>query len=244
MLRAVGGVAGAVALAGCGSVDRYEFSARPVEIPPSRRRDLGYAQTGSETVVVERTRTVGGVEVTATVESHVAAYEPASGPAGTPDAPTIGTASTPPATVMGRSFNPLARLSLGNLLTSERGLRFLERAGIDAVGHDRRTVRWERGPTFVGRREGTCLGVETTIESYAGVLGGTPRSVAFVHVTRVHADDVVLAAAVHGHDVEDAQGEYVAAGGESAFLSRARFDDAAETFVGATATVSYASDER
>lgn len=209
---------------------------------------MGYEETLREPVVAERSREVAGVEVQATVESHVAVYEAVTGsesgsttPAGDGDAPTastpsVGVASTPRATVSGRSFNPLARLSLANLVTSDAGNEFLRRVGLDRVGVPRERVRWERGPEFVAEREATCVGTRVTIESYAGILGGEPPTVAVVHLARADAESVVLPAAVHGRTVVDVRGSLV---GPDGLLSQDAFDAAVETFVTACEAFQY-----
>lgn len=211
---------------------------------------MGYGETLREPVVAERSREVAGVQIQATVESHVAIYEAVTGsasgsttPAGdgagpTAATPSVGVASTPRATVSGRSFNPLARLSLANLVTSDAGNEFLRRVGLDRVGVPRERVRWERGPAFVAERTATCVGTRVTIESYAGILGGEPLTVAVVHLARADAESVVLPAAVHGRTVADVRSPLVGPGG---LLSQDAFDAAVETFVTACEAFQYES---
>jgi len=233
------GVAPAVSvlLAGCGRVTRYEFSATPVALAREARGTLGYETTRHEPVRTERSRTVGGVDVTVAVESHLTAYRrPDSDGRARTTPPVLGVISTPGAVVMGRTFNPLARLSIPNLLTSEAGVRFLRRAGVDRVGHDRPRIRWERGPAFLRSRPMELLGTETTLESYAGILGGTPQTVVFVHLTRVEDDSVVIVAATHGHDVADPTRAFV--GADGAYASPDRFDRLVTT-VGEALTFRY-----
>jgi hypothetical protein len=226
LLRAVS--VALVALSGCGRVTRYEFSATPVGLRRDVRAALGYELIRHGSVVAERSRTVGGVDVTTTVESHLTAYRAPDGDErarATP--PILGAISTPEAVVMGRPFNPLASLSIPNLLTSKAGARFLRGAGVDRVGHDRSRVRWERGPTFLDSRAMALLGTETTLESYAGVLGGSPPSVVFVHLARVTDDSVVIVVAMHGHDVADPNRPFV--GTDGAHATPARIDRLATT---------------
>jgi hypothetical protein len=240
VLQTAGGIT-AFWLAGCSSVTNYEFIADPAVLPSGARERLGYRERLREAVVAERSRSVGGVEVAAVVESHVAVYEPAGereGKGGTAAAPLVGAASTPAATVRGQSFNPLARLSLSNFVASEAGQRFLRRAGLDEVGHPRNRVRWARGPTLLGGREGTCLDRPTKLETHAGVVDGDPPSVAFVHLTRVDADSVVIAAAVHGHDIGESGRQFVGPG--SGYLAPAEHDAAVELFGEATEGLRYA----
>ena len=236
LLLAVAGVGTATTLAGCGAISTYEFGAAPVVLPRRSRRRLGFEETLREPVTDERSRIVGGVQVQATVESHVAVYEPTlrTGRGDSPGSdgrrgavtPSVGVVSTPRAAVLGRSFNPLARLSLPNLLTSDVAGGFLRRAGLDRVGEPREKVWWERGPAFLADHECTCVGAPATIESYAGVLGGDPATVAFVHLARVTARSVVLVAAVHGRTVEDLGAPFV---GPAGYLSRDEFGEVVST---------------
>lgn len=238
LLGTVGATVVATRLAGCGSVTSYEFGATPVVLGDDAREGLGYVAVRREPVVVERSGTVGGVDVDLTVESHVAVYgTPAETERATAAAPTVGAVSTPNAIVMDRSFNPLARLSLPNLITSESGTGFLARLGLDEIGATGVRMHWQRGPTFVAGREGICLGLETTLESYAGVLGGSPPSVAFVHLARVDTESVVIAAAVHGRDVEDPGRAFV--GPEDGHVSPPAFGGAVDTFAAASAGFAY-----
>ncbi len=192
VLRATA-VAAAAGIAGCGAVDRYEFDAAPVVVPPGARDRLGYRERLREPLVVERAATVGGTEVSVTVESPVAVYETTAPHAAEP---VLGVASTPRASVRGRSLNPLARRSLSQVLDGEAGGRLLDRVDVDGG------VDWARPPTRVGDRATRCLGRETTVESYAGLVAGDPERVVGVHLTRVVADSVVLAVAVHGCEAD------------------------------------------
>lgn len=229
-------------LAGCGSVTNYEFSAPPVVLPTDKLTDENYQTIINEPVVAKRSRTVGDVEVTATVESHVTVYGvPNKTPRGTATEPTFGAVSTPRASVMSRSFNPLARRSLANLPTSATGVRFLQRTGLDEVGHPRSRIRWERGPTLIAGREGTCLGIETRFESYGGVLGGDPPSVAFVHLTRVAAESVVITAAIYGHDIQRPGRSFV--GPDSGYLSPDVFNESAGAFADTCTALEYRGKE-
>lgn len=238
LLLTAGGIAAAASLAGCSSVTDYEFTADPVVLPGEARTDLNYETVREEPVVVERSRTVGGLVINATVASRVAVYaSTADREHATAEAPSVGAVSTPKASVMGRSFNPLARLSLSNLLTSETGTRVLERAGLEVVGHSRTGVGWRRGPTLIAGRDGVCMGVDTSLESYAGVLAGRPPTVAFVHLARVDADGVVIALAIHGHDVEDPGREFV--GPTPGYLSPDAFDAAVDRFDRFSAALAY-----
>lgn len=238
LLRTAGAAVAATGLAGCGGVTGYEFTTTPVVLQGDARESLGYETVYRTPVVVERSRTVGGVDVDVTVESHVAAYGTPTVPdRGTAAAPTVGAVSTPNAVVMERSFNPLTRLSLPNLITSESGAEVFARLGLDELGGTGGRAHWQRGPTFVAERDGTCVGIETTLESYAGILSGEPRSVAFVHLTRVDADSVVIAAAVHGQAVDEPDRQFV--GGDAGYLSPASYRTAMDTFVTATAAFTY-----
>lgn len=237
-LLAAGSTAGAAGLSGCSSVTNYEFSAKPVVLPEDARANMGYETLRQTPVVRERSKPIGGVEVNVTVTDHISVYGATKvGERGTVTAPLIGVASTPKASVRGRSFNPLTRLSLANLLTSEAGTSFLQQIGVDEIGHSRSKIRWERGPTFVASREGTCLGTQTLFESYVGILGGEPPTVVFVHIARVDADNVVLTSAAHGHDTEDPERVFVKP--DLGYLSSNQIKEAVGTFTDATAALQF-----
>lgn len=238
LLLTGGATAVAAGLAGCSSVTSYEFSTKPAVLPTSARADMEYETIRSTPVVREHSRVIGGVEVDVTLNNHVSVYGATEdSKRGTTTDPIVAIASTPKAAVMGRSFNPLARLSLANLLTSVAGTDFLQQADVDEIGHSRSKIRWERGPRFIASREGTCLDTRTTLESYAGILGGDPQSVAFVHLTRVEADSVVITAAVNGHDVNDSGRPFV--GSDAGYLTPNRFEKAVATFADANTAVRY-----
>lgn len=252
LLATAGAVATAAGLAGCGTVSDYEFAADPVVLPAEERESLDYVETLREPIVDRRSGEVGGVDVEVTVESRLAVYEPAvagdrsadgsagasrdgaGGPAAT--VPNVGALSTPRASVMGRSFNPLARLSLGDLLADEAGSGVLARVGLGAVGHDRSTVAWARGPVLLDERAGSCLGESTTLRGYAGLLAGDPPTAAYVHLLRVDPDDVLLAAAVHGRDVDARDAPFV---GRDGYIPVDDYEVAADRFDRACAELGY-----
>lgn len=215
------GLAG-VGLAGCSRVTEYEFQADEVEIPEGERGEVAYGERNRTSWTAERSRTVRGVEIEASIESHVTVYEAIDEV--TP--PVIAALSTPRAAVAGRAMNPLVRRSLEDLLTSAAAEQFLGQAGLGDVGSGS-DGSWERGPTFVASRDGRLLDRSVTIESFAGIRSGEPRSVAFVHLARAETDDVVLAGAVHGRPIETDRETFV---GTEGYLPREAFEEAAETF--------------
>lgn len=238
LLSTAGAVVATAGLAGCGgTVTNYEFSATPVVLPPEAGEVPEYELLDSQSLTKKRSRTIGGVTVTATVESQLAVYGDDRIGDATAARPNLGVVSTPEASVAGRSFNPLAGRSLPNLLTSEIGTSLLQRVGLDRLGHPRDRIRWERGPTFQADRNGICLGSDTTLESYAGIVGSDPATVAFVHLTRVEADSVVIVAGVHGHDVDDPTRSFV--GPDNSYLSPQQFAEAGEVYRDATAALRY-----
>lgn len=237
-LLTAGTAAMGAGMAGCTSVTNFEFSTKPVVLPESARANMGYETIRSKPVVKEHSRVIGGVEVDVTIKNHVSVYGAIEGSRrGTTTNPIVGITSTPKAAVMGRSFNPLSRLSLANLLTSVTGTDFLRQANVDEIGHSRSKIRWERGPRFIASREGTCLDTQTTLESYAGILGGDPQSVAFVHLSRVEADSVVITAAVNGHDIDEPGRPFVDP--DVGYLTPDRFEETVATFADATTAVRY-----
>jgi hypothetical protein len=236
-LRTVGGVAGVVGLAGCGRVDRYEFRAKPVVLPPEKRRHLGYEEVRRDALRTEHTGTVSGVAVAATVETEVAVYETGGPPV---DGETsVGVASTPVATVRDRSLNPLASRPLGALLTGDAGRAFLARAGLDGLDSGPGPPDWKRGPTEVGSSPATCLDEATTLRSHAGVLSGSPPRLAVVHLTRVAAETAVIPALVHGHAVQDPGRAFV---GPDGYLARQRLERTRDALGTASAALVYATE--
>ena len=199
LLRATA-VAAVVGLAGCGTVDNYEFSADPVVLPAPARDRLGYRERLREPLVLQRSAAVAGTDVTVTVESPVAVYE--TTPGVTPADPVLGVASTPPASIRDRSLNPLARRSRSGVLASEAGGRLLDRLDVGGDGASG-GVGWRRPPTRLRDRSARCLGRETTVESYAGLVAGDPDRVVGLHLTRAAVDSVVLAVAAHGCDAAE-----------------------------------------
>lgn len=239
-LVAGGAAALTTGLAGCTEqVTDYEFRADQVVLSEAVRASLDYELLDSHSVTTERSRTVSGVDVTATVESQVTVYGTGQLGDGTPARPDLGVLSTPAASVMGRSFNPLAAQSLATLLDSAAGRAFLRRAGLNDVGADGEPerIRWERGPRFLAAHDGRCLDRRVTLDSYAGVLGDGAPSVAFLHLARAEADSVVVASGVHGRDVEAPDRSFV--GSEDGYLPPDRFEMAVETYGDATAALRY-----
>ncbi len=233
--RTIGAGTLATGIAGCSSVTNYEFDAKPVILPDETLDQLTLEEPLQTPVTAAHTQEVGGVEIEASIESHVTVYESTPGAGNIWDA--IGAVSTPQASLMGRTLNPLARTSVANLLTSHGGTRFLRHLGLDDIGDSRARVQWDRGPRFIAGREGTCLGNETTLESYAGILTGDSPSVAFIHVTRVDGDSIVIAAAVHGHEVEDPNKSLTDP--VPGYLLQEAFETAVERFGDASAAFEY-----
>lgn len=236
-LRTAGVVAATVGAAGCGRVGRYEFHATPVVLPPRRRRQLGYEAVRGDVLATEHTGRAGGGAVVATVETEVRVYESTERRLG--GVASVGVASTPAAVVGGRPLNPLADQSLGDLLTSDAGVAFLERAGLRHVGHRRPAVRWARDPEEVTTARGSCLGRRTELRGYVGLLAGEPPSVAAIHVTRVDADSTVVAALVHGHDVEGSDRPLVGSGG---YLDAASVEAGTDALGAVVPSLTYATE--
>lgn len=191
-----GALAVSALLAGCSglsvpdSVKSYEFRAEPVVLPADARRELEYRRVVAEPIVTESRATIEGVEISATIESHVEGYERTSDDA---DVAVVGTLSTPQATVRDHSFNPAASVSLSSLLTHEIGRQF--------VGTARRSwtavPEWEESPTVVDVGSTTLLGEETRLVSFAGVLSdGSERSGVVCHLSQTESGDRVFSAGV------------------------------------------------
>lgn len=207
-----------VTTAGCFTIDEYVFTARPVVLPERHRDRLDYRTRARRLVTVERRKEVGGVGVEATIRSHLAAYD-------REDAPAVGVLSTPASEVRGESLNPVVRLPLTEILTSDVVLEFLRDSGLEEVGGYRESVEWTRGPAVVDGYRTSVLGHRTDVEVHAGILSGDPRAVAYVHLTRVQDRTVVLASAVHGFEVERTDRPFVDS--EDGYLSAGEIQGAA-----------------
>jgi hypothetical protein len=121
---------------------------------------------------------------------------------------TVGTFATPKGEQAGQTLNPVARMSAGDLVTTDRGHQLLRESGIveamDFENPDQVEFLAFARPkeTFAQPKEtfASVLGEETPIEHYAGVVrDGDVLRLALVHVARVERDgDVVfLAGAMH-----------------------------------------------
>lgn len=218
-LRAAGATALVGGLAGCSDAANREFIADAVVLPDDAQSDLGFIQATEERDRRVISRTVAGQDLEATVESFVSVYGELDGEL------TLGVLSTPTASVAGQTLNPLARVDLGDLLTNDAAQSFLRSAGVGGSGE----VEWERSPEQIGTTEGTLLGESVTVESHAGILGGESSNVVYLHMARTQTgDSVVIAAGVHGFEVESTDRDYVGSGG---YVSTADFDDIVATVV-------------
>lgn len=212
VLRAAGGAALVAGLAGCSGAANRKFTADAVVLPDDAQTTLEFVEMAEQRDRREITRTVAGQDVQATIESFVSAYGEVDGEL------TLAVLSTPTAAVAGQTLNPLARIGLGELLTNDAAQSFLRSAGVGGSGQ----VRWERGPDRLGTADTSLLDASVTIESYAGLLAGETTSVVFTHLARTEtADSVVIAAGVHGFEVDETTRDYVGTGG---YVSPADFE--------------------
>lgn len=249
-LQAAGATAGAGLLAGCSGLSDQEFIADAVVLPEEAQEDLGFATVAERTERREISRTVGGQDVTATIESAISVYieadielnfgaETATGTAtnqtgasGDVSAAalaggqlTVGALSTPAAKIAGQSLNPLATLGLGELLTSSRAGGFLRSAGVGEGG----SVDWERGPEQLSTVEGTLLDQDVTVETHAGVVNGETPKATYLHMARVENDNsVVIAVGIQSFDVEDTSKPFIDPDG---YMTEEELEDARSTVV-------------
>ncbi|WP_277542471.1 DUF6517 family protein [Haloarcula laminariae] len=252
-LQLTGAAAGAGLLAGCSEVTDQEFVADAVVLPEDDQEALGFAPVAERTERREFSETVGGQDVTATVESAVSVYVSAdvdidfttetgtatgtatNGTGSVDDVSaetlsggqlSVGVLSTPAATIAGESLNPLARLGLADLLTSDQAESFLTAAGVgEGDGVD-----WQRGPTELSTAEGTLLEQDVTVETHAGVISGETPNATYLHMARVENDNsVVIAVGIQSFDVEDTSKELV---GPDGYMSESELEEARSTVVG------------
>lgn len=200
ILKVVGGslAAGTTAgLAGCpGTGGLTSASATPVVLYPGGQELFGVSAFRIE----EETKTVspadlGEVSLTSYLAVHGKPKEheqsiPMRFGVSEPGAHALGILAMPAPSALGRELNPLAEQPLGEILTSERGRRFLDQT--EAV--DTPEFEWTRGPSRVGRREVEFMESAATAESYYGVATDDDDSrTVLATLARVeHEGDVVL----------------------------------------------------
>lgn len=165
--------------AGCVSAvtgDTLEFSADPVGVSEDALAESGFQLEGSDTVVVERTVSLAGVERDVHITNHVASYSAEDGGA----APaSVVVMATPKAEVAGQAANPLGRLDRDELV--DRVVSQTD--GLEDV-------------TRVGAQELRILDSSVAVTKYRASTqdGGD----VFVHLVRLeHGDDYIIAAATY-----------------------------------------------
>lgn len=131
---------------------------------------------------------------------------------------TLGVLSTPAANVLGRSVNPIAGIETDALLTSPEAASFLRASGVEGGG----SLDWLRGPDPLGTTGTTLLDESVTLETFGGILDGSPARVVYVHLVRLDGESVVITAGVHGDDVTDTGRPLVGADG---YLTQGELDD-------------------
>lgn len=220
------GALAASALAGCSEITSYEFRVDAVVLPAAGRAALDYTESAREPIVVERSRTVGGATVDATIESQMASYESnwslEATPSGEePNVLRVGALSTPEANVLETSLNPLTEVALQDVLTHDDATEFFDRVGLT----DGEETAWVRGPAPIGTGGTTLLGEQTVMESFGGIVetSGT-QSVVFAHVARAAVEETaVITTGVHDRTVDSPDGPYV---GRDGFVSTDGFERA------------------
>ena len=137
---------------------------------------------------------------------------------------TVGVLSTPAATFGGQSLNPLARMGLADLLTSDQAEGFLNSSGVGEGN-----VEWVRGPERLSTVEGTLLEQDVTIETHAGIVGGETPNATYLHMARTETgNSVVIATGLASFDVEDTAKAFV---GPDGYMSEAELEEARSTVV-------------
>lgn len=171
-----------------------EFEATPASVSDDALRETGYRAESQEAFTVDRTvdlPVLGEREVR--ISNYMATYSRADvgdggGNGSEESAGAVLVLSTPQAQVAGQGTNPLGRMPLKELVDQVAG-----RAG------DQSDVK------YVGDRDITVLGSETTVEKYSStteVEGETVET--FVYVTRVgHGEDYVVGVGILPVEFED-----------------------------------------
>jgi len=138
---------------------------------------------------------------------------------------TVGVLSTPAARAAGQTLNPLARMGLADLLTSDQAEGFLNSSGVGGGG----SVEWVRGPERLSTAEGTMLGQDVTVETHAGVVSGETPNATYLHMARTETgDSVVIATGLASFDVEDTSKALV---GPDGYLTESELEAARSTVV-------------
>jgi len=234
-IKATGATAGAGLLAGCAGAEDQEYTAETVVLPEDAQEELRFAPVTEETQRRTIEETVAGQDISATIESSIAVYaqtdaefdlsteteSSGSDGSGSPDSGplSVGVLSTPAAETAGQSLNPLARLEISEILTSDQAEQFL-----NSMRNSEEDIEWERGPEQLSTAEGTMLGESTTIETHAGILSGDTTMLTYLHLTRVETEDsVVLSAGVQSSEVEDTTRPFV---GPDGYLTGSDIEEA------------------
>lgn len=243
-LQVAGATAGTGLLAGCSSPTDQEFIADEVVLPEESQDDLGFTTVAERTERREISRTIGGQEVTATLESAIAAYIEAdtgfksggeteqtesgddmSAETFTGGQLMVGVLSTPAAKIAGQSLNPLASLGLGELLTSSQVEKAIGSTGAGEGG----SVDWRRGPEQLSTVEGTLLDQDVTVETHAGIVEAETPKATYLHMARVANDSsIVIAVGIQGFDAEDTSKPFL---GSDGYMTEAELADAQSTVV-------------
>lgn len=256
-LQATGVATGAVMLAGCSGLTDQEFIADTVVLPEPDQEELGFATVIERTERREFSETVGGQDVTATVESAISVYVEAdieldfSTEAGTATAETAtGTATNQTGSLDDLSADTLegGQLSIGALSTpaanvAGQSLNPLASLGLaDLLTSDQaedfltsagvgggENVDWERGPEQLSTVEGTLLDQDVTVETHAGIVSGETPNATYLHMARVENDSsVVIAVGIQSFEVEDTSKPFV---GSDGYMTESQLDDARSTVV-------------
>jgi len=187
----------AAGLAGCPSDEGLTSqAATPAVLYPSGQQAFGLTDSRVE----ELTRTVspadiGEISLTSYLAVHgrTKAHDqqiPAQFDVPEGGAHSLGILAMPAPGALGQDLNPLAEQPLGELLTGDRGRRFLSQS--DAV--ETPEFEWTSGPTQVGTTEVEFLRSAASTESYVGVAteGEDSRTVLATMARVENEGDVVL----------------------------------------------------
>jgi hypothetical protein len=177
---AAAGATAVVGIAGCSEVTSRQYEAAPIGLDEGAD-EMGYSLRDKGTEEVTQSQEAWSLDVEATLVNRFSAYRSS----GT----EFGLVATPAVKEGGQALNPLAGMSLGEVLSSDHAQQFLARVNVGENGN----VEWAQPPEQVGRRDVEFLGHGTEAAAFMGVTG--QGEAVLLHLARVEDEgDLVFAA--------------------------------------------------
>ncbi len=192
LLKTVTASTAIASLAGCSQFIPERFAAEPIGVPAETAHRLGYTSADHRQIPIQQTVPAVG-EVT--LVNHLIWYLTNGSDRPSP----LGLVSTPDAARLGQSFNPLATLSLREILTQATTQAIIQQLLVELGLITSDFADWERQPEI--RRELTAASLgdtEATIKLFVAQARATMILFALTRVTV--GDTVVFVASGHSKD--------------------------------------------